>query len=125
MAISTPSRTVPVSVPAHSQLMRPAGEALAESLGEANFSTPAITVISASDATPYGDGDDIRARLSRQVFSPVQWVGTVNALTAAGAARVIEAGPGKVLAGLVRRIDKGTPVATIDSVDGLDKALSD
>ena len=114
---------LPVSVPAHSQLMRPAGEALAEALAAAEFSTPEITVISASDATPYGDGDDIRARLSRQVYSPVQWVGTVNALTAGGAGRVIEVGPGKVLAGLVRRIDKGTSVATVDSVDGLDKAL--
>ena len=114
---------LPVSVPAHSQLMRPAGEALAEALAAAEFGTPEITVISASDATPYGDGDDIRARLSRQVYSPVQWVGTVSALNAGGADRVIEVGPGKVLAGLVRRIDKGTPVATIDGVEGLEKAL--
>jgi [acyl-carrier-protein] S-malonyltransferase len=55
----------------------------------------------------------------------VQWVDTVNALTAAGAATVVEAGPGKVLAGLVRRIDKTTQVATIDSIAGLEKALGE
>ena len=114
---------LPVSVPAHSQLMRPAGEALLDALAAAHIVAPEITVISASDALPYGDGDDIRARLSRQVYSPVQWVSTVNALIDGGAARVIEAGPGKVLAGLVRRINKGTPVATVDSIDGLGKAL--
>ena len=86
--------------------MRPAGEALAESLAEAEFTTPRIAVISATDAEPYGDGDDIRARLSRQVYSPVQWVRTIQALIAAGAETIVECGPGKVLAGLVRRIDK-------------------
>ena len=116
---------LPVSVPAHSQLMRPAGEALTAALAEANFRIPDLTVISASDAVPYGDGDDIRQRLSRQVYSPVQWVSTVKALVAGGAGTVVEAGPGKVLAGLVRRIDKGTPVAAIDSIAGLEKALGE
>ena len=116
---------LPVSVPAHSQLMRPAGEALAEALAVADFVSPDITVISASDATPYGDGADIRERLSRQVYSPVQWVDTIKALLAGGAEEIVEAGPGKVLAGLARRIDKGTPVATIDNVAGLEKALAD
>ena len=116
---------LPVSVPAHSQLMRPAGEALTAALAEANFRIPDLTVISASDAVPYGDGDDIRQRLSRQVYSPVHWVSTVNALVAGGAGTVVEAGPGKVLAGLVRRIDKGTPVAAIDSIAGLEKALGE
>jgi [acyl-carrier-protein] S-malonyltransferase len=116
---------LPVSVPAHSQLMRPAGEALADALAATEFRAPQMTVISASDAVAYGDGDDIRQRLSRQVYSPVQWVNTVNALTAAGASTLVEAGPGKVLAGLVRRIDKTTPVATIDSIAGLEKALGE
>jgi [acyl-carrier-protein] S-malonyltransferase len=116
---------LPVSVPAHSQLMRPAGEALTAALAEADFRIPDLTVISASDAVPYGDGDDIRQRLSRQVYSPVQWVSTVKSLVAGGAGTVVEAGPGKVLAGLVRRIDKGTPVAAIDSIAGLEKALGE
>jgi len=114
---------LPVSVPAHSALMRPAGERLAEALAAADFTAPAIPVISASDARAYGDGADIRRRLSQQVYSPVQWVRTVGALLGAGATSVVECGPGKVLAGLVRRIDRDTTVATIDSADNLDKAL--
>ena len=115
---------LPVSVPAHSALMESAGVALTEALAAAEFRTPSATVISASDGDPYGDGDDIRARLSRQVYSPVQWVRTINALIGGGAVKIVECGPGKVLAGLVRRIDKGTSVATVDDISGLEKALN-
>ena len=114
---------LPVSVPAHSALMKDAGIALSEALAAAEFSAPGISVVSASDATPYGDGDDIRARLSRQVYSPVQWVQTVGTITGAGVTSVVECGPGKILAGLVRRIDKSTSVGMIDSIGGLQKAL--
>lgn len=114
---------LPVSVPSHSSLMVGAGEALAEALADTVFHTPRITVVAATDATPYGDAEDIRSRLARQVYGPVQWVATVQAIIAAGATSIIECGPGKVLAGLIRRIDKGTPVACIDSNAGLQKAL--
>lgn len=114
---------LPVSAPVHSSLMREAGESLLETLDQADFGTPAITVISASDGEPYGDGDDIRARLSKQVYSPVQWVKTVQAVIAGGATSVVECGPGKVLAGLMRRIDRGTPAAFIDTNESLQKAL--
>ena len=114
---------LPVSAPVHSSLMRTAGESLLESLEQAKFERPAITVISASDAEPYGDGDDIRSRLSRQVYSPVQWVRTVQAVVAGGATAVVECGPGKVLAGLMRRIDRGTPASFIDTSESLQKAL--
>ena len=100
-----------------------AGEALQEALAEASISTPAIKVVAATDGFAYIDGDDIRARLSRQVYGPVQWVITVNALIEGGATSIVECGPGKVLAGLCRRIDKGTPVTFIDSVDSLQKSL--
>jgi [acyl-carrier-protein] S-malonyltransferase len=114
---------LPVSVPAHSSLMQQAGEALAEALATAEFSRPAITVVAASDARPYADGDDIRGRLSRQVFAPVRGVDTINSITVAGATRFIECGPGKVLTGLIRRIDKTLSCDTIDSIDSLQKAL--
>jgi [acyl-carrier-protein] S-malonyltransferase len=114
---------LPVSVPSHSSLMREAGETLAEALEQADFRPPDIAVINATDATPYSDANDIRTRLSRQVYSPVQWVNTMHAMFASGATRIIECGPGKVLAGLVRRIDKTKPVAVIDSSEGLAKAL--
>ncbi len=114
---------LPVSVPSHSSLMRDAGLSLAEILSSTPFQKPAITVISAVNAEPYSDGDDIRQKLSAQVYSPVLWVRTVEAMIAAGASRIIECGPGKVLAGLVRRIARDTPVAFIDNNDSLQKAL--
>ncbi len=114
---------LPVSVPSHSSLMIGAGEALAEALADTTFTAPRITVGAATDATPYAGADDIRSRLSRQVYGPVQWVATVQAIVTAGATSIIECGPGKVLSGLVRRIDKGTPVAFINSITGLQKAL--
>jgi [acyl-carrier-protein] S-malonyltransferase len=114
---------LPVSVPSHSSLMNDAGEELAATLAETAFRNTSISVINATDATPYTDADDMRARLSRQVYRPVRWVDTVNAMIAGGATSMIECGPGKVLAGLIRRINRATPVATIDSVSGLQKAL--
>lgn len=114
---------LPVSVPAHSALMQGAGEALSETLAAANFAAPDIKVIAASDARPYADGDDIRTRLSRQVYAPVQWVNTINAMIDAGASSVVECGPGKVLAGLMRRINKSVPCNYVDTVDSLNKAL--
>jgi len=114
---------LPVSVPAHSALMQGAGEALADALAAVDFLAPEIAVVAASDAKPYTDGADIRTRLSRQVYSPVRWVDTIGAMTAGGATAIIECGPGKVLAGLMRRIDKSVPCTYIDSSDSLDKAL--
>lgn len=114
---------LPVSVPSHSSLMLEAGEALVSALASADFCTPEIAVFNASDATPYGGADDIRTRLSKQVSSPVHWVDTIGAMLGAGATSVIECGPGRVLTGLVRRINRGTPVASIDSSSGLQKAL--
>jgi [acyl-carrier-protein] S-malonyltransferase len=114
---------LPVSVPSHSSLMNAAGEELAATLAETEFRSTDIAVINATDANPYTDADDMRTRLSRQVYCPVRWVDTINAMLAGGATSVIECGPGKVLAGLVRRINRGTPVATIESMSGLQKAL--
>jgi [acyl-carrier-protein] S-malonyltransferase len=114
---------LPVSVPSHSSLMRDAGASLAETLDATDFSTPSITVINAATAVPYVDAADIRTKLSAQVYSPVLWVRTVEAMLDAGASSIIECGPGKVLAGLVRRIAKGTTVGSINNIDGLQKAL--
>ncbi len=114
---------LPVSVPSHSSLMIQAGEQLQEALAGADFKTPTMKVIAATDGKAYADTDDIRSRLSRQVHSPVQWVTTINAMISAGATGIIECGPGKVLTGLCRRIDRGTRATFIDSMDSLQKAL--
>lgn len=114
---------LPVSVPSHSSLMRDAGRSLAEILNETAFAAPEKTVISAASGLPYTDADNIRTTLSAQVYSPVLWVKTVQALIAGGAKQIIECGPGKVLAGLMRRIDRSIVVAHIDNHDGLQDAL--
>ena len=114
---------LPVSVPSHSSLMRDAGQSLMEILDATAFKSPEKTVISAATALPYTDADNIRSTLSLQVYSPVLWVKTVQALIAGGATRIIECGPGKVLSGLMRRIDRSITVAQIDNQDGLQKAL--
>ncbi len=114
---------LPVSVPSHSSLMRDAGQSLMEILDATAFKSPEKTVISAATALPYTDADNIRSTLSMQVYSPVLWVKTVQALIAGGATRIIECGPGKVLSGLLRRIDRSITVAQIDNQDGLQKAL--
>lgn len=114
---------LPVSVPTHSSLMIPAGEALRETLSQANFSTPITRVVASMDGEPYIGSDDIRSRLSKQVYSPVRWVTTINSMIEGGASSFVECGPGKVLAGLCRRIDRGTPATFIDSIDSLQKSL--
>jgi len=115
---------LPVSVPAHSSLMIDAGVALQEALAAAGIARPVIKVVAATDGKAYAGADDIRLRLSRQVYSPVHWVSTFKAMIEGGATSVIECGPGKVLAGLCRRINKSTPATCIDTVAGLEKAQS-
>jgi [acyl-carrier-protein] S-malonyltransferase len=114
---------LPMSVPSHSSLLIGAGEALQEALAAAEISIPTIKVIAATDGVAYGDADDIRSRLSRQVYSPVQWVTTINAIIDGGATSIIECGPGKVLTGLSKRINRKMPASFIDSTDSLQKAL--
>ena len=114
---------LPVSVPSHSSLMRPAGEALADSLASANFREPSIPVINAVDANPYTDADDIRQHLKNQVFSPVRWVDTVKYILSQGVSAVIECGPGKVLTGLNRRIARDIATGSIENPESLQEAL--
>lgn len=111
-------RAVPlaVSVPSHSSLMRPAAEAFAAALAAVEFSTPEIPVIHNADVAAHADPAAIRDALIRQIHNPVRWVETVQYLAAQGITRIVEAGPGKVLAGLNKRIDKNiAAVAAFDS----------
>ena len=112
-----------MSVPSHSSLMKVAGEALQETLAEAEFRTPRLTVVASTNGVAYQDAEDIRERLSKQVYAPVHWVLAVRTMIEAGATSIIECGPGKVLAGLCRRIDKSVSVSFIDSIESLNKTL--
>ena len=114
---------LPVSVPSHSSLMRPAGEAFAESLRRTEFKDPQTPIICAVDATPYGGAEDILKRLTDQVYSPVRWVDVIQYMAGQGVTSIVECGPGKVLAGLTRRIDRGLSAACIDSPESLKKAI--
>jgi len=97
---------LPVSVPSHCALMQPAAEQLAERLAATTVRAPRIPVLHNVDVAATADADGVRDRLARQLYSPVRWVETVQRLAADGVTLVVEAGPGKVLAGLSKRIDK-------------------
>jgi [acyl-carrier-protein] S-malonyltransferase len=95
-----------VSVPSHTSLMRGAADRLAGKLRSVELRKPQIPFISAVDAMPHEDPADLHELLVRQLSSPVRWLDTVRALSATGIAQLIECGPGKVLTGLNRRIEK-------------------
>lgn len=96
---------LPVSAPFHSSLMRPAAEHLKAALAAVKFLLPQIALINNVDVAVEVDPDRIRDALYRQVFGPVRWVECVQAIKARGLTTIVECGPGKVLAGLVKRID--------------------
>lgn len=104
---------LPVSAPFHSSLMKPAAEKLKEKLATVHFAAPNIPVINNIDVAVEVDADRIRAALVAQASGPVRWVECVQAIKARGLTHVVECGPGKVLAGMVKRIDSeltGTPL---------------
>ncbi|HSI58071.1 MAG TPA: ACP S-malonyltransferase [Ideonella sp.] len=94
-----------VSAPFHSSLMKPAAERLKAHLAEVAIAAPAIPVVNNIDVQAASEPDAIRDALYRQAFGPVRWVEVVQALRARGLSHIVECGPGKVLAGMVRRID--------------------
>jgi [acyl-carrier-protein] S-malonyltransferase len=96
---------LPVSAPFHSSLMKPAAERLKEKLAATVFAAPQIPVVNNVDVAVQSDAAAIRDALYRQAFGPVRWVETVQAIRARGVTHIVECGPGKVLAGMVKRID--------------------
>ena len=96
---------LPVSAPFHSSLLAPAAERLALRLAQVDIAAPAIPVLHNVDVATHAAPDEIRTALARQAASPVRWTETVHWLGAHGVTAVVECGPGKVLAGLTRRID--------------------
>jgi [acyl-carrier-protein] S-malonyltransferase len=100
------AKLLPVSVPSHCALMHPAAERMAERLKQVQIRSPRIPVLHNVHVRPETDPDAIRAALVRQVESPVRWVETVREMAAQGVDKLVECGPGKVLAGLNKRIVK-------------------
>lgn len=114
-----------VSVPSHCMLMRDAADRLGERMAALAWQLPAIPVIQNAEAKRYDSIEDIRGALQRQLYLPVRWTECVQALAAGGATRIAECGPGKVLAGLVKRIDKGIEARAIGMPADLDAALAE
>ena len=112
-----------VSVPSHCSLMQPAAEQFAERLAQTSISTPSIPVIQNVDAVRHDQPDAIRENLEKQLYRPVQWVLSVQNMGEQGITRIVEAGPGKVLAGLCKRIDKSIASAAVFDPASLTAAL--
>ena len=110
---------LPVSVPSHCALMRPAAEKLAEYLKSVTINTPQIPVIHNADVAAYNDAAQIKDALVRQLYSPVRWVETVQAIYAQGVNNSAECGPGKVLAGLTKRIIADLPCTALTSNEAI------
>ncbi len=114
---------LPVSVPSHCALMKGAAEELAEALNEVRFNDAVIPVVQNVHAQPETDADTLKANLLKQLYSPVLWTASVQTLVKEGVQAAVECGTGKVLAGLIKRIDRGLPVYGIEEPDSLSKAL--
>ena len=114
---------LPVSVPVHSSLMRPAAEEFAEALKGVKITPPGIDYISSVDAQAYADAESIRELLGRQLASPVRWTDTVRALSVYHIGQIIECGPGKVLTGLNRRSERraDTLVLSLDDPESMER----
>jgi len=118
------ARLLPMSVPAHSSLMRPAAEQFATRLAAVTLRKPKIAYWSPVDCAAHGAPDDIQALLRRQLASPVRWADLIRALAKAGATSFVECGPGKVLTGLGRRIDKQLQCLALQDPDSVQAVLS-
>ena len=115
---------LPVSVPSHCALMKPAAEKLAQALQSIEITAPAIPVINNVDVSTETDAARIKDALVRQLFSPVRWTETIEAVANAGVEFEVEMGPGKVLSGLVKRIDKRVDGAAINDPASLQDILA-
>ncbi|HET8731974.1 MAG TPA: ACP S-malonyltransferase [Moraxellaceae bacterium] len=115
---------LPVSVPSHCALMKPAAEKLRSSLAAVPFNMPAIPVVQNVAARVESGPDAVRDALIRQLYSPVLWVKTVETLAHEGVTRALECGPGKVLCGLNKRIVKDLDCASLENADSFATALA-
>lgn len=115
---------LPVSAPFHTDLMRPAGERLAEALADITIKVPEIAVVHNVHAQTESNPEKIRELLIQQIYSPVKWVDCVNTMVKAGVTTTVECGPGKVLSGLNKRIEKSLDCLAIEEEQALLDAVA-
>jgi len=113
---------LPVSVPSHCALMKSAADKLAEQFAQITFNQPEIPVINNVDVCAQSDVEEIKQALVKQLYSPVRWSETITKLASEGIESAVEAGPGKVLQGLVKRIDKSITCISVNDNASLTKA---
>jgi len=111
-------------VPSHCDLMKPAAEQLAEKLKTVNFNEASIPVINNVDVIAETDENKIRDALVRQLYKPVRWVEVIQKMSSEGVDELVECGPGRVLIGLNKRIDKSMSAAAVFDPASFDKALA-
>lgn len=114
---------LPVSVPSHCMLMKPAAARLQELLLGVHFSAGVLPVIQNADVNSYADAEQVKEALARQLWQPVRWTETIQYLLKSGVERFVECGPGKVLAGLNRRITKPSPIFALTGRDAIEAAM--
>ncbi|MCX5463901.1 MULTISPECIES: ACP S-malonyltransferase [Alcaligenes] len=114
---------LPVSAPFHSSLLEPAAAVLAQALASVQVQTPAVSVINNVDVAAPTDPEQIKDALVRQAWHPVRWVETIQAMKAQGVTHVVECGPGKVLTGLIKRIDRDLVALSISDPASLQATL--
>ena len=110
---------LPVSVPSHCALMKPAADKLAQALAEITFSAPVINVINNVDVAMPTESQDIKDALVRQLYCPVRWSETVSFMAEQGINQLVEMGPGKVLTGLTKRINKAVSAQAVNDTASL------
>lgn len=115
---------IPVSVPSHCELMHPAAKNLAALLTTIEIKSPVIPVINNADVDIYKSAEQIRDGLTKQLYSPVRWVETIQYLMRHGISEIIECGPGKILSGLNKRIDKNLKLLTSSDLASLQLLLN-
>jgi [acyl-carrier-protein] S-malonyltransferase len=115
---------LPVSVPSHCCLMKPAAAKLEVALAQINVATPQIPVLHNVDVAMHSESETIKQALVQQLYSPVRWTETVSKLVAEGITEFAECGPGKVLAGLAKRIDKSASCAALTSVETIESFIA-
>jgi len=115
---------LPVSVPSHCELMKPAAEQMAAVLADIELRMPIIKVVQNVTAAAPTDLDELKANLLSQLYSPVLWTDSVRNMITCGVTTTLECGPGKVLAGLNKKIDRSLTVAAINDATGMAKALA-
>ena len=116
---------LPVSAPFHTDLMRPAGDRLAAAIADIAITAPQVPVVHNVHAATESDPEKIRALLVEQIYSPVQWTRCVQTIVSNGIGSVVECGPGKVLSGLNRRIDKSLQSYSLEAPEGLLAAIEE